>query len=359
MPKFPTTMSVARTEKTINTRLPVSFVKNAFINYICAAPLLMFGFIFYAILPYTSEFFSGRHDLLCVSVTVRETFAYLFIIYSVLLFPYYLTLPSTFEPKSRLVWKAILKFGKRPISHAEKIAVLACLVKFFYLPMMLAYFLQNGEWVLYNAYVLFIQGYSFFNIYWLLMSIMILVDVFLYTLGYAIEHPKLKNEIVSVDRTFLGWAVCLACYPPFINLTYFVLRWSSSNYPEFDNVWLQVILGSFIIILMIIYAWSAAALNLKASNLTNRGIVTKGPFRWVRHPAYASKNLAWYIGAIAILLSRWDAGFIEFCIGIISITGWSYIYYLRAITEERHLSADPQYRKYCCQVTKRFIPGIF
>jgi len=36
----------------------------------------------------------------------------------------------------------------------------------------------------------------------------------------------------------------------------------------------------------------------------------------------------------------------------------SSIYYVRAITEEPHLSLDPDYVKYCKHVKYRFIPGV-
>jgi protein-S-isoprenylcysteine O-methyltransferase Ste14 len=38
---------------------------------------------------------------------------------------------------------------------------------------------------------------------------------------------------------------------------------------------------------------------------------------------------------------------------------WSFIYFLRAVTEERHLSSDPDYLAYCKRVPYRFIPGVF
>ncbi len=34
------------------------------------------------------------------------------------------------------------------------------------------------------------------------------------------------------------------------------------------------------------------------------------------------------------------------------------IYYARAITEERHLSRDPEYQLYMKKVPYRFIPGV-
>ena len=39
--------------------------------------------------------------------------------------------------------------------------------------------------------------------------------------------------------------------------------------------------------------------------------------------------------------------------------GWNFIYYVRARTEERHLSLDPNYRAYMKHVRWRFIPGVW
>ena len=91
------------------------------------------------------------------------------------------------------------------------------------------------------------------------------------------------------------------------------------------------------------------SLGTKCSNLTNRGIVTRGPYRFVRHPAYISKNLAWWITLIPIF------GFYAF----LSMFVWSFVYYLRAITEERHLIKDLDYQEYCRNVKYRFIPGVY
>ena len=51
-----------------------------------------------------------------------------------------------------------------------------------------------------------------------------------------------------------------------------------------------------------IYVWASLALGWRASNLTNRGIVTTGPYRWLRHPAYAAKNVSWWIGATPLVI---------------------------------------------------------
>jgi protein-S-isoprenylcysteine O-methyltransferase Ste14 len=103
--------------------------------------------------------------------------------------------------------------------------------------------------------------------------------------------------------------------------------------------------------------WATFSLGTKCSNLTNRGIVSTGAYGIVRHPAYISKNLSWFLMAIPIIglsITTWSINWIA----LISIIGWMIIYFLRAITEERHLMQDSDYREYCKKVKYRFIPGL-
>ena len=80
------------------------------------------------------------------------------------------------------------------------------------------------------------------------------------------------------------------------------------------------------------------ALGFKASNLTNRGIVSHGPYACVRHPAYIAKNLAWWIGALPTLYCAFSSGDVRAAgYSLLALCGWTTIYALRAITEERHL----------------------
>ena len=103
------------------------------------------------------------------------------------------------------------------------------------------------------------------------------------------------------------------------------------------------------------------ALGFKASNLTNRGIVSHGPYSCVRHPAYIAKNLAWWIGALPDSLCR---VFERQRAASPAIRCWPCaagptIYALRAITEERHLLLlDNGYAQYMQRVKWRFIPRV-
>ena len=89
------------------------------------------------------------------------------------------------------------------------------------------------------------------------------------------------------------------------------------------------------------------------SNLTHRGILTNGPYRWTKHPAYISKNLAWWLTFVPFIISQNLADSLRRSALLLL---WNFVYYLRARTEEAHLSQDPQYLAYAEFIRHR---GIF
>ena len=80
----------------------------------------------------------------------------------------------------------------------------------------------------------------------------------------------------------------------------------------------------------------------------NRGIVSKGPFRWVRHPVY----LGWLVLSIGYALSFAS----ERNIIVIAMTVPFMVW--RINQEEAHLSADPAYRVYMDHVRYRLSPRV-
>jgi len=81
----------------------------------------------------------------------------------------------------------------------------------------------------------------------------------------------------------------------------------------------------------------------------NRGIVSRGPFRFVRHPIYAG----WLLLTVGYLASypSWVNCAIAFA--TIPFMMW------RIRLEEDLLEADPDYRKYRRLVPFRLLPGIY
>jgi protein-S-isoprenylcysteine O-methyltransferase Ste14 len=80
----------------------------------------------------------------------------------------------------------------------------------------------------------------------------------------------------------------------------------------------------------------------------NRGIVSKGPFRWVRHPIY----FGWLILSIGYAMSYPNERNIMLIVVTLPFMVW------RINQEEAHLSADPEYRRYMDRVRYRFWPGL-
>lgn len=270
-----------------------------------------------------------------------------------------------------------------PVTREEKTNFLFFLVKFFYLPLMTNFFFGNfgallgslGDLARMNAQIP--EDVSIRIIYFSIFNLLLLIDTAYFMFGYAFEFDRWKNKVKSVEPTFLGWFVTLACYPPFNDLTSKYLSWGSTDYTTFFGSlgWTKVFL-TINILLFVIYVWATVSLGLKSSNLTNRGIVMKGAYGIIRHPAYASKNLAWfimglpgivisitgmfqYLGNPAAQLSQLPAVVLAGLAPLLSILAWMFLYFLRAVTEERHLSEDPDYQVYCKKVKYRFIPGVW
>jgi protein-S-isoprenylcysteine O-methyltransferase Ste14 len=324
-------------------------------------------------------------------ITVHTLFIALIALYVVVLIPFYARHPwlhskaFVFLQGLRLSW---LRLGKPPsrarqamlarqswrlplqagLSPAAKQAGLALLLKFFFAPLMINWCLNHaGDMA--NSLVQFIDGLRagqsgralFDNsLFWACFQLILFVDTLLFTLGYIVEVPALRNRIRSVDPTFFGWFICLACYPPFNDFTSRFLEWQSNDFPHFQNTVVHFIANIALLTSLAIYSWASLALGFKASNLTNRGIVGDGPYAYVRHPAYAAKNLAWWIGAIPNLYLVFAGGNVKAAAyALLALCGWTAIYALRAVTEERHLLlADNGYAQYMSRVKWRFIPRV-
>jgi protein-S-isoprenylcysteine O-methyltransferase Ste14 len=254
------------------------------------------------------------------------------------------------------------------LTPAAKQAGLSLLLKFFFAPLMINWCLAHvgdmssailqavGGWQAgQRGRILFDSG-----LFWACFQAILFVDTLLFTVGYIVEIPALRNRIRSVDPTFFGWFICLACYPPFNGVTGSFFEWQSNDFPQFQHDAIHFAANIVLLALMVIYSWASVALGLKASNLTNRGIVGRGPYSVVRHPAYAAKNLAWWIGAMPTLYALGSLGNVKGLLyALLSLAGWSLIYALRAITEERHLLfANNGYAEYAAAVRWRFIPGV-
>lgn len=299
--------------------------------------------------------------------TVFDVFVWAVIAYAVLLPFYYLD--SSLESKALMAFRAIWGWfrGGYKLNSDERRAARILVLKFFFVPLMLSWLAQHlAGFSDLATYSMPVAGdgadwISFYNlhVHARLLHLVIFVDVLLFTLGYLIEHPRLNNTFVSVDPTIGGWLACLICYPPFNEGLHAFIGWYSSDAPKVGDPSMQFVLNLLVMVAFIVYSAASVNLGFKASNLTNRGIVRHGMYRWIRHPAYTFKNLAWWLGAMPPLWAALQTSVLGSIAILLSLCGWTAIYVARALTEERHLlMADNGYREYMQQVRYRFIPGL-
>jgi protein-S-isoprenylcysteine O-methyltransferase Ste14 len=251
---------------------------------------------------------------------------------------------------------------------ADRLALRVTLLKAFFGPLMAMSLmgfcmsaLNNGR-ILVDAFGGGLDALPAFNRwgFWFLLQLILFVDVAIFTVGYLVETRRLGNQIRSVDPTWLGWAAALLCYPPFNTFTAMILGAQHSDFPQFESATAHLALNALLLALMAVYASASVALGLKASNLTHRGIVARGPYAIVRHPAYTCKSMAWWIGSAPLVWLAFDRGLGDGLLALSSVAGWTLLYVLRALTEEDHLRrVDGEYAAYAERVRYRFLPGLF
>ncbi len=220
-------------------------------------------------------------------------------------------------------------------------------VKGFFLAFMLS-IVPGGYADIVNANVAEIATNPVWIANWLIIA-MFLVDVQFATVGYVLTFKPLDSHIRTANPYMAGWVAALICYPPFIlmgdngPLNYHVATADWAYWLE-GHTTLLAIWGVWLVFLTGVYAWATVAFGLRFSNLTHRGILTHGPYRWTKHPAYLSKNAFWWFSTMPFLVTSgsWQDG-LRNTIILAAVSG---VYYWRARTEERHLMADPDYAAY-------------
>jgi len=296
--------------------------------------------------------------------------------YIALLALYYFSERNPRPSKSLRCVAVIGRFVRSPVATwrqgvtgEEGLALRVTLLKAFFAPMMVTSLMVFFLTAVSNGFVIaastnaFAKGFLlFFDAYgfWFLLQVILFVDVWIFTIGYLVELPQLGNEIRSVDPTLMGWLAAVVCYPPFNHVTGIILGSPVSDFPRFDDPTAHLGLNLALLVLMAVYASASVALGFKASNLTHRGIIARGPYAVIRHPAYVCKNMAWWIASVPLVLTGFSHSLFEGVQAIASMVAWSMIYVLRALTEEDHLrGVDGEYADYAAKVRYRFIPGVY
>ncbi len=186
----------------------------------------------------------------------------------------------------------------------------------------------------------------------LLVTLLFMIDVQIGTVGYLFTMRPLDAHIRSGNPFLAGWVAALLCYPPFAwgvfgagGVLNYEMNGGKWDYWLAGNETMMWLWAALLVALTAAYAWATFIFGIRFSNLTYRGVITNGPYRYTRHPAYLSKNLYWWCFAMPFLATSGSpVDMIRNCffLGIVNA-----IYYWRARTEEAHLlSEDPKYREY-------------
>ncbi|WP_140722161.1 isoprenylcysteine carboxylmethyltransferase family protein [Mesorhizobium sp. B2-7-2] len=227
------------------------------------------------------------------------------------------------------------------------------IIKGFFLPLMFIY--TNNDLAALWARSPLVSIDNFEHFFSFGIDFLYLVDVLFATVAYTLTLRLTDSHLRSAEPTVSGWVVCLFCYPPFwssVGAKYLAFDQDDAywghflgSYPLIYGLW-----GSIILALVLVYTWATVSFGLRFSNLTNRGIITNGPYRWVKHPAYLCKNISWWMISMPFLSTQGWTVAVQSCLLLASVNA---LYWLRAVTEGRHLAADPAYREYQDFITRR------
>jgi len=80
----------------------------------------------------------------------------------------------------------------------------------------------------------------------------------------------------------------------------------------------------------------------------NRGIVSRGAYRFVRHPIYTGI----FIAMLAFVLRSYSP------LNLLTASTIVVLFMIKSVVEERFLRADPEYAAYLQRVRHRWLPGI-
>lgn len=165
------------------------------------------------------------------------------------------------------------------------------------------------------------------------------------------------------------WSLLLVVISEMLTTLFFIFRSNPKTVSMHSFDWIVAIIGSFaplflrptdygvlpeaqllIAIGMVLQIAGMISLNRSfAIVAAKREIKTEWMYRIIRHPLYASYFL---IFGGYVLVHTTELNIAIYCITMIFLC-------LRIFREEKHLSQDPVYQRYMCDVRYRVIPYVF
>jgi protein-S-isoprenylcysteine O-methyltransferase Ste14 len=158
-------------------------------------------------------------------------------------------------------------------------------------------------------------------------------------LAIALTRPQPKLRDYSIASSM---AVGVAYAYPYAQVIY--LRWSPGDVASPAAGLLLVTLAAGLSLVSLLTMGRHFGVRPAL-----RGLVTSGPYRFVRHPMYFS----YIVADIGYNLQEWN-----FITLLLVLVGWMSLVY-RIHAEERVLSQHPEWRAYAVLVRYRLFPGVW
>ncbi|MBK8906669.1 MAG: hypothetical protein IPM60_01790 [Rhodospirillales bacterium] len=232
---------------------------------------------------------------------------------------------------------------------------LGWLIKAFFLPLMIGGLAATVRWL--GRHPLDAALVDVFEATTWLITLALFVNLAFVSAGYIVTLRVLDSHIRSVNPLVLGWVVALICYEPFWSAisNAFLHYGDTISWREWirGSPLLAIVWGGLIVAAQTVWVSSAVIFGLRFSNLTHRGIITGGPFRFTKHPSYIAKNISWWLISVPFISDLGPVAAFNSCLLLLGVNA---IYLARARTEEAHLSADPTYVAYAMWMSEH---GVF
>lgn len=114
-------------------------------NFFASSGFLLFFYSFYSLHPYFAGYFSSHYFFLNFDISVTTVFFFVVLFYLMALGVLYFFDSTYTKSKSLLAWIALKKIcSSHSINEIEKIALLSILLKGFYAPLMVTWFVGHS-----------------------------------------------------------------------------------------------------------------------------------------------------------------------------------------------------------------------
>lgn len=306
---------------------------------------LWVGFFYWICPEYHDHMFTPAGEALHYYTAYGEALILVVPVMLLLSIPYvYLLDGWMVQPKDRYYWAGRFLFGRPDVDRCVVWQLaLEWLGKGFFFALLFVQVNRRFNYLIDFHYAdVEMRAVS---LYLVLYDHVMLVGLMLALAGHALTLRLIGGQVRSMDPSLFGWWVCLWMFDPFRSLAV-NYAWVQGGEDAWMRVWQlhpawQSLGAGLSIVLLLLLFFSEVSLGSRSSYMTHRGIVTNGLFRFTKHPAYL---FGWVL--MVVIYLPVEGGPEGWAKGAVGAAGLGALFWLRARTEEAHLSRDAEYVRY-------------